>query len=43
MWLPTNKGIQDWVDLKEHEFAADENSNTHISSEHWLQNYIYIF
>ena len=42
MWHPSKKEIEDWVDLKEREFVAQENRNSRCSTEHWLQKYIYI-
>jgi len=40
-WNPTKKEIEEWWDLKLHEFAVQENKNSRISEEDWLDHYIY--
>jgi len=40
-WNPTKKEIEEWWDLKLHEFAIQENRNPRISEEDWLDCYVY--
>ena len=39
-WNPTKKELEEWLDLKLHEFAVQENKNLQISKEDWLDRYI---
>ena len=41
-WNPTKKEIEDWLDRKIHEFAAQENKNPRLSKEEWLDFFLYI-
>ena len=41
-WNPTKKELEDWWDLKLHEFAVQENKNSWILEEQWLNRYIFI-
>ena len=40
-WNLTKKGIEDWLDMKIHEFATQENMNPLLSKEEWLDYYLY--
>ena len=40
-WIPTKKGIEDWLDRNIHEFVAQENRNLRLSKEEWLDCYLY--
>ena len=40
-WNPTKKEIEEWLDKKIHEFAAQENRNPQVSKEQWLDRYLY--
>jgi len=35
------KELEDWWDLKLHEFAVQENRNSRVSEEQWLDRYIF--
>ena len=41
-WNPTKKEIEEWWDLKLHEFAVQENRNLQVSEEDWVDRYIFI-
>ena len=41
MWVPYKEEINAWVKLKERTFAAEENQNPNISTEEWLQRYLF--
>ena len=41
-WNPTKKEIEEWLDKKIHEFAAQENRNMQVSKEQWLERYLYM-
>lgn len=41
-WNPTKKEIEDWLDIKIHKFAAQENMNLPLTKEQWLDIYMYI-
>jgi hypothetical protein len=41
MWRPTKEEIGQWLEEKEHEFSRDQNKNPWISSEQWLQRYVF--
>ena len=40
-WHPSKEEIENWVELKEKEFAKKENRNPRLSVEDWLQTYIF--
>lgn len=40
-WNPTKKEIEEWWDLKLHEFATQENRNPQVSKEDWMDRYIF--
>jgi len=40
-WNPTKKELKEWLNLKLHEFMAQENRNPQILEEDWLDRYIY--
>ena len=40
-WYPNKKEIQDWLEKKETEFAEKENRNPRVSTEAWLDKYIF--
>jgi hypothetical protein len=40
-WYPNRKEIQDWLEKKETEFAEKENRNPRVSTEAWLDKYIF--
>ena len=40
-WYPNKKEIQDWMEKKETEFAEKENRNPRVSTEAWLDKYIF--
>jgi len=40
-WNPTKKELEDWLDQKLHEFVVQENRNSRIYEEKWLDRYIY--
>ena len=40
-WNPTKKGIEYWLDIKIHEFVAQENRNPRLSREDSLDCYLY--
>ena len=41
-WHPTKEELNQWVGYKEKEFAATENKSSTLSTEDWLQKYIFI-
>lgn len=41
MWHPSKKEIQVCVEQKEREFVEQENRSPCLSSERWLENYIF--
>ena len=41
MWVPSKEEVNAWVELKERTFAAEENQNPNISTEEWLQRYLF--
>lgn len=41
MWNPSKKEIQEWVEQKEWEFAEEENRSPCLSTERWLEKYIF--
>lgn len=40
-WNPSKEEIQQWVELKEKEFAERENRNPRLSVKDWLQRYLF--
>ena len=36
------KELEDWWDLKFHKFVVQENRNSQISEEQWLDRYIFL-
>lgn len=40
-WNPTKKEIEEWLDIKIHEFVTQENRNLRVSKEEWLERYLY--
>ena len=40
-WHPSKEEIENWVEVKEKEFAEKENINPRLSTEDWLQRYIF--
>ena len=40
-WHPLKEQIENWVEAKEKEFAEQENRNPRISTENWLQRYVF--
>jgi hypothetical protein len=40
-WNPPREEIKTWVESKEKEFAKKENKNPRLSTEDWLQRYIF--
>jgi hypothetical protein len=41
MWMLTKEEIEQWLEKKDHEFSRDQNKNPQISSEKWLQRYVF--
>lgn len=41
MWYPSKKELQGWIDLKEREFVDQEHINPLLTSEAWLEKYIF--
>ena len=40
-WHPTKEELNQWVGSKEKEFAEHENKSPRLSTEDWLQKYIF--
>ena len=40
-WNPSKEEIQQWVESKEKQFTERENINPQLSTEEWLQKYIF--
>ena len=40
-WHPSKEEIESWVKAKEKEFAEKENINPRLSTEDWLQRYLF--
>jgi len=40
-WNPKKKEIEEWLDRKVHEFAAQGNRNPQVSKEEWLECHLY--
>jgi hypothetical protein len=40
-WHPLKEIIENWVEAKEKEFVVKENKNPRLSTEDWLQRYIF--
>ena len=40
-WHPSKEEIEKWVEVKEKEFTEKENINPRLSTEDWLQRYIF--
>ena len=40
-WHPSKEEIENWIEVKEKEFAKKENKNPRIYVEDWLQRYIF--
>jgi hypothetical protein len=40
-WHPLREEIENWVEVKEKEFAEKENKNPRLSIEEWLERYIF--
>ena len=41
LWNPTKKDIEDWMDSKMLVFAQEESTRTQMSTENWIDEYIY--
>ena len=41
MWTPAKKEIEEWLETKEQGLARKDNRNPQISSEQWLQRYVF--
>ena len=41
LWHTTKPDIQEWFDQKAREFTAEENHNSGLLAEEWLERYIY--
>jgi hypothetical protein len=40
-WFPSKIDIQKWIEDKEKDFAEAQNKNPKLSTEDWLQRYIF--
>jgi len=40
-WILTKKEIKKWIDQKLHEFSTQENKNSRMSKEEWLNRYLH--
>jgi len=41
MWHPSKEEITTWVEQKERTFAEEQNQNSRISTDEWLQRYLF--
>jgi hypothetical protein len=41
-WFPSKKEIQKWIEYQERDFVEAQNKNPKLSTEDWLQRYIFI-
>ena len=42
-WHPSKEEIEIWVESKEKEFTEKENRNPKLSTEDWLQRYVFSY
>jgi hypothetical protein len=40
-WFPSKTEIQKWIEDQEKDFVEAQNENPKISTEYWLQRYIF--
>jgi hypothetical protein len=40
-WFPSKKKIQNWIEDQEKDFVEAQNKNPNISTEDWLERYIF--
>jgi hypothetical protein len=40
-WFPSKIEIQKWIEDQERDFAESQNKNLELSTENWLQRYIF--
>jgi hypothetical protein len=40
-WFPSKTEIQKWIENQEKDFAKKQNKNPKLSTEYWLQRYIF--
>jgi hypothetical protein len=40
-WFPSKTKIQKWIEDKEKDFAESQNKNPNLSTEDWLEIYIF--
>jgi hypothetical protein len=41
-WFPSKKEIHKWIEDQERDFVEAQNKNPKLSTEDWLQRYIFI-
>jgi hypothetical protein len=41
MWFPSKTKIQKWIEDQEEDFTEDWNKNPNLSTEDWLERYIF--
>jgi hypothetical protein len=40
-WFPSNTEIQKWIEDQENDFVETQKKNPNISTEDWLERYIF--
>jgi tRNA(His) 5'-end guanylyltransferase len=40
-WRPNREEIEEWIERKQQDFAREQNRNTRINNEQWLQRYVF--